>query len=92
MKKYKVTFNFTKVYDAIKPYKLRQYKPIPTFNKKKERVYLSEIKITGKSPDDVCFTSMRDFLSLLRDQQVPEGIVQDVKYTASIKSVEELDE
>ena len=85
--------NFTKVYDALKPYKLREYKPIPVMvNHTMKRAYVSDCKITAKSPDDACFLAMKNLLTLLRDQNVPEPIVQDVEHLASVKSIEELDE
>lgn len=92
MKKFKVKMNFTRIYDAVKPYKLRQYKPIPVMDEKGMKVFVSEFKVTGVDADDVCFTTMKDLVSLLRGQDVPEGIIMDVKNIASIKSIEELDE
>lgn len=93
MKKYSVKMNFTKVYDALKPYKLREYTPIPVIlNHSMKKGYTSNFKITAKNPDDACFLSMKNLIVLLREQEVPEGIIEDVKNLASVKSIEELDE
>jgi len=89
MKKYNVTMNFTKLYQALKPYMLREYKPIPSIDKDKKKIYVCQFSMTAKSPDDACFLSMKNLISLLRDQDVPEPIVRDVKNIVSIKNLEE---
>ena len=85
--------NLTRIHDAIKPYKLREYKPIPVMAEgTMKRLYVSDFKITAKSPDDACFVSMKNLIELLRDQNVPEAIIRDVKNIASVQKIEEIDD
>ena len=85
--------DFTKIYDGLKPYNLREYRPIPVMsNKTMKRIYISDFKLTAKSPDDACFLSMKNLITLLKEQKVPEQVIQDVKNIVSVKRIEELDE
>ena len=78
MKTFKITVDLSKIYQAIKPYKLREYAgSFPV------------LELNAHTPDQACYLTYNNLRDLLKNQDgMTEAILLDVRRLMSIKKIE----